>query len=186
MRNTKFLFIATLTLAIAFHSKAQNTEINKKNPSMKVFPKLKAKTLAGRDVEFPKSLTSKYTFLVLAFEDKGEYEKSQKQASIWAGVWKDNLASKGVAFYEVPMMSGKYKWVSFWVDSGMRSGIAKEQHDQVACFYGDKSVYTSVLEIDDLSKAYGFLLNQEGEILFKVYGLPSDTVIKQLEAMIQN
>ncbi len=176
----------TLVFAIAFHSKAQNTEINKKSPSMKVFPELKAKTLAGRDVVFPAALKSKYTFLVLAFEDKGKYEEAQNQANIWASFWKDNLASKGVAFYEVPMMSGKYKWVSLWVDSGMRSGIAKEQHDQVACFYGDKSAYTSVLEIDDLSKAYGFLLNQEGEILFKVYGLPSDAVLKKLVAIIQN
>ncbi len=142
------------------------------------FPTLDAKTLAGRKVTFPEVTKGKKSFLVLAFEDKGAYENCQKQATEWAEFWEKNLKEAQVEFYEIPMMSGKYKWVRFWVDGGMRSGIDKGKHDNVACFYGDKSKYMNLLNINDLSQAHVFLIDTEGGILSRASGAPNEETMK--------
>jgi hypothetical protein len=148
--------------------------------STAVFPVLPAKTLAGRKLTFPDATKGKKSFLVLAFEDKGAYENCQQQAELWATFWDKHMKEAGIDFYEIPMMSGKYKWVSFWVDSGMRAGIDKQKHDNVACFYGDKSQYINALNISDLSQAHVFLLNDAGEITARASGAPNETSMNVL------
>ncbi|MDX1958839.1 MAG: hypothetical protein SFU98_09710 [Leptospiraceae bacterium] len=149
------------------------------------FPKLEAKTLAGRKVSFPEVTKGKKSFLVLAFEDKGEYENCQAQADKWARFWETNLKKKDIVFYEVPMMSGKYSWISFWVDSGMRSGIDKAKHDAVACYYGDKEKYITRLGIKNLRNAYVFLLDEEGNILITEDGEINDSKTEKILRAVQ-
>jgi hypothetical protein len=120
--------------------------------------------------------------LVLAFEDRGAYESCQQQADRWAAWWEQSLASRQVAFYELPMMSGKYALASFWIDAGMRSGIPPIKHGNVACFYGDKGRHMRLLGISDLSQAHVFLLDEARRILARASGLPSPASIRTIEA----
>jgi hypothetical protein len=173
-----FLFFSLLSVQKV---QSQPTSTNKTANVQMLFPMLNAQTLAGTKLSFPESVKGKKTFLILAFEEKGEYENCQKQAELWAGVWVEKLKDQGIAFYEIPMMSGKYWWVSYWVDSGMRSGIAKEKHDNVACFYGDKEKYTKLLAIKDLSQAYVFLLDENGYIIAAASGEPDETKINSIQ-----
>lgn len=166
----KRMFFASMYLVLYTLSSCQ-TPMNPQ-ATKPVFPRLQAKTLAGNKPAFPYSIKGKKSFFVLAFEDRGEYQNCQYQANVWAAFWEQSLQPQGVVFYEIPMMSGKYGWISWWVDSGMRSGIDKAKHDQVACFYGDKAQYMEILSIHDLSQAHVFLLDAAGVIAGRASGLP--------------
>jgi hypothetical protein len=190
----RIFLLVTLLLIVnfIFAQEKQNKEKSMQNFSrhssetqLVKFPNLEAKTLAKRKIIFPSEVKGQKAFLVLVFEDGGVYENAQNQADKWAKYWEDNLKGRDVVFYEIPMMSGKYGLVSFWINAGMRSGIAQEKHDAVACFYGDKSVYARLLGVSDLSQAYVFLLDENGNMRCKESGLPdemkSNRIISQLK-----
>lgn len=113
------------------------------------------------------------------FEDGGAYKEAQSQADGWAKFWEDKLKKRGIDFYEIPMMSGKYKWLRIWVDRGMRSDIPKEKHDNVACFYGDKQKYMQLLGITALRKAHVLLIDENGKILVQQEGEVQETSMKE-------
>ena len=149
------------------------------------FPQLTAKTLARRKINLPNDIKGTLTLLVLAFDDHGEYKEVSSQADTWTKFWEDNLKQKGVGFYEIPMMSGKYKWVSMWINSGMRGGIPKEKHDNVACFYGDKEKYLKLFGITELRKAHVFLIDKEGKILLYQKGLASESAAEKFKEILR-
>lgn len=148
------------------------------------FPEIKTKTLSGRTLRIPSDLTAEKTLLVLVFEDSGKYEEPQGQATKWLELYEKELKPVGFACYELPMMSGKYRLMSFIIDSGMRSGIPPGRHDQVASFYGDKKRYMEKLGIYDLRRTYVYLIDKQGEILFKTSGEPKEAHLKQLLSLL--
>lgn len=192
MKKIFLLLVLLLTVKFIFSQVKTQNKTDMKNTHFAIstnlpnrFPYLKAKTLAGRKVNFPEEVKGRKAFIVLAFEKNGEYKNSQYQADKWSEFYANHLQEKGILFYEIPMMSKKYTWVSFWVDAGMRSGIPKEKHDKVACFYGDKMLYARLLGIEDLSQAYAFLLDENGKILWKALGVPNHTWYQSIESILQ-
>lgn len=133
------------------------------------FPLIKARTLAKRTILFPRDLEGEKVLIVMVFEDKGRYQKAQSEALQWQALWEGELHNS-IDFYEIPMMSAKYRWIRWWADAGMRSGIPKGKWDHIACFYGDKFNYVNKLNVADLSEAQIFLLGTQGEILFRESG----------------
>lgn len=136
------------------------------------FPNITAKTLAGRKITFPMDVKGQQTLVVMVFEDQGRYEQAQNEATAWAIFWQKYLSTY-CQFYEIPMMNGQYGQLSFWINAAMRSNLEKEKHDQVACFYGDKKMYQRRLDIGNFSQAQVFLLDEEGQIVSKTSGAPT-------------
>ena len=149
-----------------------------------MFPELPVKTLARRKMNLPHDIKGKLTLLVLAFDDHGEYKEVAAQSDTWTKFWEDNLKQKGVGYYEIPMLSSKYKWVSWWINGGMRSGIPKEKHDNVACFYGDKEKYLKAFGISELRKAHVFLIDKDGKILMYQKGLATAPATEKIKEII--
>lgn len=142
---------------------------------MNQFPSLKATLLTGKSIHFPNDVKGKLVFLTLAFDDNGEYKDQQKQSEEWQSFWQDSLSHKGVDFYEIPMMSGKYWFIRFFIDGGMRRGIDPNLHKSVACFYGNKEKYADLLALKSYKNIVSCLLDQQGNILSIQYGYPNET-----------
>ena len=145
-----------------------------------VFPTVLAKTLANRDIEFPKQIRGQIGLLFVAFE-----QNAQQQINSWLtpliGTYLD---STQVAYYEIPMISGAYKMAADFIDGGMRRGVPKNLHDRTATYYGPRDAFCSALNITDRSKAYLFVLDREGQIVFRAAGMATDETSKAANASI--
>jgi hypothetical protein len=130
------------------------------------FPSVAAQTLAGRCVAFPEATNGKVGLVFVAFERNAQY-----QIDTWvAPLIEEYLASPDVAYYEIPMISGAYKLAGRFIDAGMRGGVPNSLHDRTATFYGNRSPFTKAMNISDMSKAYLFVLDRDGRIVFRTQG----------------
>ncbi len=151
------------------------------NPNIgKKFPEVTAKSLAKTPVSLPGSAQGKVTLIVVAF-----LQQSQPQLDSWLGPFTERFGSKeGFTFYEVPMISSGYKFMSFIIDSGMRGGIPKEKHKNVVTMYGDVEKYMKALDLD-ARYGYAFLLDREGIIRWQDKGFSTPEALKELFEMAE-
>lgn len=138
--------------------------------TLQTFPELSAQLLSGEKVLFPDFIKGKKVFITMVFEKGGAYMKPQNQSNKWQDFWKEELKAYGIEFIEIPMMSSIYWIGASWINSGMRSGIPKVLHKNIACFYGNKMKYANLLQIEDISECYACIVNEEGQILAQVHG----------------
>lgn len=131
----------------------------------KKFPKIKAKSLSGKEVELPSDVEGEAILVGVAFK-----RRAQEMLDSWTNYF-DALCEGSKDFYELPMIEGSlWKIFSSFIDRGMKSGIPKEMHDNVVTHYGDASEVKKKLEIEDDDLGYVFLLDEDGRILFKGEG----------------
>jgi hypothetical protein len=132
-------------------------------------------SLAKNKVTIPQAAKGKVTLIMVAF-----LRESQPQIDSWLGPFTRTFGGReGFTFYEIPMISSGYRFMSFMIDSGMRSGIPKEKHDNVVTYYGNIEKYTKALQIDPRS-GHVFLLDREGIIRWQARGFATDETLKEL------
>ncbi len=142
------------------------------------FPSLTAETLSGKKITFPEAVKGRKALLVIAFE-----RQAQAQADAWFDAYTKNFQSSGYVFYELPMISGFWKWMSGFIDSGMRSGVPSYKHDNVATYYGPLEDYYKAFGVKDKSLVYVFVLNEKGEITGRTTGAFDAGKLKKLSPL---
>jgi hypothetical protein len=157
-------------LAISFTSckgqelnttKKMETKNRRESLISKAFPELKAQTLARKTVVFPKDCLDKPTILCLVFVGA-----AQSLVDTWTNPILAKYADNSVNYYEIPMIKGAWGIVSGFIDNGMRGGVPKELHNNVATYYGSLSAYKSDLMLEDKNSCYIFLLDKSGVIRY--------------------
>ncbi len=149
-------------------------------PNQLLFPTVIAKTLANRAIEFPSQIRGQVGLLFVAFE-----QNAQQQINSWLTPLISNyLESNDVAYYEIPMISGTYKMAADFIDGGMRRGVPKNLHDRTATYYGPRDAFCNALNITDRSKAYLFVLDREGNIVFRAMGMATEQASQAANASI--
>ena len=139
-------------------------------PSPGMFPELKGETLEGRKVVFPTDLDEEVNILILAFE-----QKAQPLVNTWANLILDEYEPrKGVSYYEIPMISTLYLPIAWQIDNWMRDGIPAHLHDNTVTFYGHRSPYFEMLEIEDKESCYLFVVDRRGNIKYRTQGPVSE------------
>lgn len=134
----------------------------------KKFPKIKGKSLSGKTVELPDDTEGEMTLITIAFK-----RKAQKGIDSWTQYFEE--LCEGKKAYELPVIeSTLWKIFSGFIDEGMKSGIPKEKHDNVITHYGDVSEFKEKLEIENENSSFIFLLNEDGQIMFKGEGTPDE------------
>lgn len=142
----------------------------------KTFPTIAAETLAGNKMSYPDSIMGKTTLISIAF-----VREAQSQIDSWANPFETRFQGReDIRYYEIPMLSGKWKLMSFFIDGGMRSGIPKGKHNNVSTYYGDLRPYLTALNIQDTDLAYLFLLDDQGKIQWHDQGFASEEKLQQL------
>ena len=157
----KSFAIITLLIGLLLAMPMNYLQANKSGVVGKPFPPITTQTLSGDPITLPSDSKTKATVIMIAFE-----QKTQLKIDSWTDtLFKQYDIDQTLGFYEVPMISGFYSFMSGIIDGGMRGGIIKSLHDNVATFYGDREPYKQALNITDMSECYLYVLNNEGIIV---------------------
>jgi len=153
-----------------------------KNPNIgKKFPAVKAETLAGQKITVPDAAAGKVTLVCVAF-----LRESQAQLDSWLNPFYEKFGSRDdIMFYEVPMISGGYKFMKMIIDGGMRGGLPEFKHKHVVTMYGDVQSYKEALDIDPTS-GHAFLLDGEGIIRWQEQGFSNAETLGSLFAATED
>lgn len=145
------------------------------------FPAIETVTLSGRSFIAPDPSRGREMLLFIAFK-----RDVQEQVDAW-GREIDPILEEfhNVEAFELPMLAGRWKFLSGVIDGGMRSGIPEGQHDYVATFYGDIKTFKRSLEIRDEDVCYVVLIDTDGIIRFAAQGPPNRSLITELETVLR-
>ncbi len=148
------------------------------NPNIgKKFPEVSAETLEGKPQNVPGSAKGLVTLVTVAF-----LRESQGQLDSWLNPFYEKFGQReGYMFYEVPMISGGYKFMKFIIDGGMRGGLPGFKHKHVVTMYGDVQQYLDALGLDP-RYGYAFLLDREGIIRWQSQGYATQEALAELFA----
>ncbi len=149
---------------------------NTNNPNIgNKFPEVTAKTLDGNKVTVPDEARGKVTLIAVAF-----LRENQSQLDSWLNPFYEKFGSRDdIMFYEIPMISGGYRFMRPIIDGGMRGGLPKFKHKHVVTMYGDVEQYIQALSLDPRS-GYAFLLDREGSIRWQEKGFATDHTLQSL------
>jgi hypothetical protein len=151
------------------------------NVNAQHFPVIKAETLSKKEVVFPEVTRGKYAFILIAFK-----RQTQGGVDSWLEPFiKDYGGRDDIDFYEIPMISGNWKWMSSWIDSGMRQGVAEFKHDHVATYYGPLKKYFEYFGVRDSGTVYVFLVDPEGQIIWRETGPADDRKYGKLKDLLR-
>jgi hypothetical protein len=163
----KKIITSSLLLILSFiiysqvdtHFNAPNPLINRDTLINTKFPSLKVQTLSKNKLELPSYTLGKPTAICLVFE-----QSAQVLVDTWANPILKKYSSSELNYYEIPMITSGYKWMSGFIDNGMRSGIPKALHANIATYYGNLTTYKKDLLMTNKNSCYIFLLDKEGII----------------------
>jgi len=146
-------------------------------------PVLKGEFLTGRAAVLPDAAKGRVALLALGFT----YD-SRFAVEAWVKQFRKDFAdTPTVTFFEVPMIGGMARLGKWFIDSGMRKGTPKQDHENVITVYGGTDVWKQRVEFKAPNHAYLLLLDENGMVRWrhsgafdeKVYGALS-TLVKQL------
>ena len=141
------------------------------------FPKVSGKDLNGDSHTIPDTLSGKLNFLIVA------YQRWQvRPIETWIPFLQQLVSSQPqVQFYELPTLK-QYNFISQWmIDSGMRGGIRdREMRARTITLYIDKAEFDNALGIPTENTIYLFLVDCDGNILWRdigTFSLEKETAI---------
>ncbi len=193
IKNTFVLLLLWFVLGVSIAScQGQDNKQSKKMVSTlspmskrdilvgKIFPALKAQTLSKNAIVFPNDVAGKPTILCIAF-----VRDAQNLVDTWTAPILQKYGKNEVNFYEIPMIIAAWRIMGGMIDNGMRSGVPKTLHGNVATYYGSLSGYKKDLLMDGKKSCYLFLLDKNGVIQYVEEHAATPTKLAALYAAIE-
>ena len=129
-------------------------------------PPLKGGFLSGRTAVLPQAASGRVALLMLGFT----YD-SRFQVEAWAKRFRQDFGTKsGVTVFEIPMISGMARMGKRFIDSGMRRGTPKADHENVITVYGGADAWKQRVGFKDSKAAYLILIDQHGRVAWRSTG----------------
>jgi hypothetical protein len=154
-------------------------------PSNGPFPELKAKTLAGLEVNIPTTTMGKPTIIGLAFSPKAEAD-----LKTWLQPMYDTFIAKqeGVFeaanyegnFYMVAMLSGPASLATKSVQGKAAASVDKELAPHLIITKADPKLYLAALGAKETNRPYFAVLNLKGEIVYITSGPYTEEKLDEL------
>ncbi|MEQ1946975.1 MAG: hypothetical protein ABL995_07290 [Bryobacteraceae bacterium] len=144
-------------------------------------PELKGEYLSGRDAVLPRDARGKVTLLVLGFTYKSRFPVEQYTKHFRA----DFGSNPKVTFYEVPMIGGMARMGKWFIDSGMRRGTPKADHENVITVYGGTNAWKKAAGVKSDEWAYLVLLDAEGNVAWQYGGIFDEAKYQELAAQVK-
>ena len=143
-------------------------------------PPLTGEFLTGRIAVLPQAASGRVALLMLGFT----YD-SRFQIEPWAKRFRQDFGTKpGVTFFEIPMIGGVARMGKWFIDSGMRRGTAKADHENVITVYGGTDQWKQRVGFHDPKAAYLILLGPNGTVAWRHSGSLDEEPYKALSSEV--
>ena len=143
-------------------------------------PALKGEFLTGRQALLPGVASGRVALLALGFT----YD-SRFAVEAWIGRFRKDFGDNPqVTFYEIPMIGGMARLGKWFIDSGMRRGTPKQDHENVITVYGGTDPWKQRLGVQSPDAAYLILLDQRGIVRWRHSGGLDEEAYKKLSSQV--
>jgi hypothetical protein len=166
--------------AIVLLATAGCASLPNRDPSGETFPTVRGTTLTSQAMTLPAALRGKPAILLVAYDQDAQFDVDR---------WVLGLLQLGTPIaqlFEVPTVSGFVPTVlGNTIDSGMRSGIPREDWASVITIYGDGGIVERFTGTERGLNARVLLLDDSGTVIwFHDRGF-SPSVALQLDAAVR-
>jgi hypothetical protein len=157
--------------------------------AQETFPVLKGETPNGQNVELPKDGEGTKTIVGLAYSKKAEaaleawyepaYLRFVKKHGLFAATYEAHL-------YFVPMFVGANKAAYGPSMKKIQKSAEPAVLDHVLFFKGELSDYEGTLGLEEKSKPYFFVLDENGLIIYRTSGEYTDEKLEEIEGLLMD
>ncbi|MCA2968221.1 MAG: hypothetical protein INH43_06880 [Acidobacteriaceae bacterium] len=144
-------------------------------------PPLKGEFLNGRDAQLPEVAAGKVAFVAMGFTYKSRFAVEDFAKRFRADFGKERRAT----FFEVPVIGGMAVMGKWFIDSGMRRGTPKEDHEHVITVYGGAGEWKRRMGYQAEAAAYLFVLDPHGKVAWKYTGPFTEGAYRDLAAQMK-
>ena len=147
------------------------------------FPNVSGYNLMREEFEFPRDFEGTYNLVIIPFQ-----QIQQRDVNTWIPAAQElELRFDDLIYYELPTIYKLPTISRTFINEGMRAGIPDQTaRERTVTFYLDKEVFKQALEIDSEESIHLFLVNQEGNILWREIGLFSENKVQSLIEILEN
>lgn len=143
------------------------------------FPQVEGRSLAGSDVALPAELPAPRTLALLAFQQRHQacVDRwiARAEAAGVPGSPLDMGPGSDTCVVEIPVLSTRWKLGRGFIDGGMASSIRIPRVlARTITVYTHVSAFQKVLGIPDSAEVQACVVTQQGEVLARVPGEPTD------------
>jgi len=143
-------------------------------------PGLRGEFLTGRPAALPEAASGRVALLAFGFTYNSRFA-----VEAWVGRFrKDFGLNPQVTFFEIPMIGGMARLGKWFIDSGMRNGTPKEDHEHVITVYGGTDPWKQRLEYRSPDAAYLIVLDQRGIVRWRHNGTFDEESYQALSGQI--
>jgi hypothetical protein len=137
--------------------------------------------LEGTSYVIPDELPGGPHVILVAFQ-----QWHQSIVNRWKGPLEKIAESRpGMELWEVPSLSRAYRLFRSGIDGGMRAGIPdKDVREHTLTAYTDLGALASDLDIPSLETVHAFLVDCDGNILWRHAGEPDEDALESLAAAL--
>jgi hypothetical protein len=155
------------------------------------FPLLTGKTLTDKTITIPKDTKGKYTLIGMAYSRKSEESLKgwfqpvytafiDKNRSMW-----ETTSAYDLNIYFIPLISGIKEAAAGTIEKKLKEGLDKELQPYVLLYTGKMDEYRQKLNFDGKEKAYFFVLDNNGKIVYTTSGDYSEKKMQEIEDMLE-
>ena len=149
--------------------------------SLGTFPAIKAENLNEKTFNLPTDFPSDRTLLLLGF-------KREQADTLETWIEGLNLKEKGIAWFEMPVISSLYSIGGFFIDGAMRRGTPDlKMRDRIITLYTDQKAFASSMGFDDPTLgAYVAVVDRKGNNLGFVEGDFSKIKAAKIKSLLRS
>ena len=143
-------------------------------------PALKGESLTGRQATLPNAASGRVALLALGFTYSSRFA-----VEAWIGRFRKDFGEMPqVTFYEIPMIGGMARLGKWFIDSGMRKGTPRKDHENVITVYGGTEPWKQRLGYQSPDSAYLILLDRRGIVRWRHNGTFDEGSYKSLSEQV--
>jgi hypothetical protein len=147
------------------------------------FPVVSGFNLDRKEYEFPRDFAGKFNLVIVPFQ-----QRQQLDVNTWIPAAQEiERKYPGIVYYELPTIYELPTFSRTFINEGMRAGIPDPtSRERTITLYLDKEIFKRALEISSEETIYLFLVDQEGNIIWRDEGLFSEEKRQNLLSVIEN
>lgn len=144
-------------------------------------PELRGEYLSGRKAVLPKDASGRVALLLFGFTYQSRFA-----VEAWTRRFREDFEKNPqVTFYEIPMIGGMARLGKWFIDSGMRRGTPKADHENVITVYGGTEPWKQRLGVKAEDSAYLVVTDQKGKVAWRHAGPFEEGQYEALAAQVR-